>query len=48
MEDQNKLLNEVTGRDYRFGFVTDIETDIIPKGLSEEVVRIISAKKEEP
>src|SRR5665647_261326 len=48
MEDQNKLLNEVTGRDYRFGFVTDIETDVIPKGLSEEVVRIISAKKEEP
>ena len=48
MEDQNKLLNEVTGRDYRFGFVTDIETDAIPKGLSEEVIRIISAKKEEP
>ena len=48
MNDQNKLLNEVTDRDYRFGFVTDIETDFIPKGLSEEVVRIISAKKEEP
>ena len=48
MEDQNKLLNEVTSRDYRFGFVTDIETDSIPKGLSEEVVRMISAKKEEP
>ena len=48
MEDQNKLLNEVAGRDYRFGFVTDIETDVIPKGLSEEVVRLISAKKEEP
>ncbi|HEY5141354.1 MAG TPA: Fe-S cluster assembly protein SufB, partial [Methylococcales bacterium] len=48
MEDQNKLLNEVTQRDYRFGFVTDIETDTIVKGLSEEVVRIISAKKEEP
>ena len=48
MEDQNKLLNEVTQRDYRFGFVTDIETDTIVKGLSEEVVRIISAKKDEP
>ncbi len=48
MDDQNKLLNEVTGRDYHFGFVTDIETDSIPRGLSEEVVRIISAKKEEP
>jgi Fe-S cluster assembly protein SufB len=48
MEDQNKLLNEVADRDYRFGFVTDIETDAIPKGLSEDVVRLISAKKEEP
>jgi Fe-S cluster assembly protein SufB len=48
MEDQNKLIHEVTQRDYRFGFVTDIETDTIVKGLNEEVVRIISAKKEEP
>src|SRR5665648_660422 len=48
MEDQNKLLHEVTQRDYRFGFVTDIETDTIVKGLNEEVIRIISAKKEEP
>ena len=48
MDNQNTLLNEVSERDYRFGFVTDIETDIIPIGLSEEVVRIISAKKEEP
>ncbi|MCX6220371.1 MAG: Fe-S cluster assembly protein SufB [Bacteroidia bacterium] len=48
MDNQNTLINEVTDRDYRFGFVTDIETDSIPKGLSEEVVRIISAKKDEP
>ncbi|MGA1411788.1 MAG: Fe-S cluster assembly protein SufB, partial [Prochlorotrichaceae cyanobacterium] len=33
---------------YKYGFVTDIETDKIAKGLSEEVVRLISAKKEEP
>lgn len=33
---------------YKYGFVTDIETEKIPKGLSEEVVRLISAKKEEP
>jgi uncharacterized DUF497 family protein len=44
MEDQNKLLHEVTQRDYRFGFVTDIETDTIVKGLNEEVIRIISAR----
>ncbi len=40
--------NEVTGSDYKFGFQTDIDTETIPKGLNEEVVRIISAKKEEP
>ncbi len=48
MTDQEKILNEVTGSDYKFGFHTDIDTETIPKGLSEEVVRIISAKKEEP
>ena len=48
MTDQEKILNEVTGSDYKFGFQTNIDTETIPKGLSEEVVRIISAKKEEP
>ncbi len=38
----------LTNREYKYGFVTDIESDIIPKGLSEETVRIISAKKNEP
>jgi len=46
--DQDKLLGEVTSGEYKYGFVTDIETDVIPKGLSEDVVRLISAKKEEP
>jgi Fe-S cluster assembly protein SufB len=49
MEDtQDKILSEVTQGDYKYGFVTDIETDTIPKGLSEDVIRLISAKKEEP
>lgn len=48
MTEQEKILNEVTGNDYKFGFQTNIDTDTIPKGLSEEVIRIISAKKEEP
>jgi Fe-S cluster assembly protein SufB len=49
MEDsQDKILNEVTGGEYKYGFVTDVETDTIAKGLSEDVVRIISAKKKEP
>lgn len=46
--DQDKVLNEVTSGEYKYGFVTDIETEVIPKGLSEDVVRLISAKKEEP
>ncbi|MCK5135967.1 MAG: Fe-S cluster assembly protein SufB [Bacteroidales bacterium] len=48
MTDQEKILNEVTGSDYKFGFHTDIDTETIPKGLNKEVIRIISAKKEEP
>jgi len=36
------------GSDYKWGFVTDIESDIAPKGLNEDVVRMISAKKKEP
>jgi Fe-S cluster assembly protein SufB len=38
----------LTNREYKYGFVTDIESDIIPKGLSEDTVRLISAKKNEP
>jgi len=45
---QDEVLNEVTSGDYKFGFVTDIETEVIPKGLNEDIVRLISAKKEEP
>ncbi len=46
--DQDKLLGEVTSGEYKYGFVTYIETEVIPKGLSEDVIRLISAKKEEP
>ena len=42
------LLNELTQREYQHGFVTDVETESIPAGLSEDVVRIISKKKNEP
>lgn len=48
MTEQDKILDEVTNKDYEFGFVTEIETDTIEKGLSEDVVRLISQKKEEP
>jgi len=42
-----KQISEVTG-EYKYGFVTDIDMEMAPKGLSEEVIRFISAKKEEP
>ncbi|MFP4555322.1 MAG: Fe-S cluster assembly protein SufB [Bacteroidales bacterium] len=46
--DQDKILSDVTNQDYKFGFVTNIENESIAKGLSEDVVKIISAKKGEP
>jgi len=48
MEEQDKILNDVTQGEYKYGFVTDIETDILEKGLNEDVIRLISAKKGEP
>lgn len=48
MEDSNKILKEVTDSDYKYGFVTDIDTEVIRRGLDEDTVRIISAKKNEP
>lgn len=47
-EDENKIIDKVTQSEYKYGFVTDIETEAIPKGLNEDIIRIISAKKEEP
>jgi Fe-S cluster assembly protein SufB len=44
----NRLLDEIASREYAAGFVTDIESESIPPGLSEEVVRLISDKKKEP
>lgn len=45
---QDKILDDVTTGDYKYGFYSDIETEKIPKGLNEDVVRLISAKKNEP
>ena len=45
---ENELAKDLEDQEYEFGFTTDIESDKIPKGLSEEVIRFISAKKEEP
>jgi Fe-S cluster assembly protein SufB len=48
MEEQDKLLSEVTSGEYKYGFTTDVETEVIRKGLDEDVIRTISSKKEEP
>ena len=45
---QDDILKDVTENDYKYGFVTDIETDIVPAGLNEDVIRHISAVKGEP
>lgn len=44
----DKVLEEVTGKSYEFGFTTDIESDKAPAGLNEDIIRLISSKKEEP
>jgi Fe-S cluster assembly protein SufB len=46
--EQDKLLEEVTGREYQYGFSSDIEMDMLPKGLNEDVIRFISKTKNEP
>ena len=43
-----KMLEETVASDYKYGFVTDIDTDVIPKGLNEDVITLISHKKNEP
>ena len=47
-ETQDQILEEITSSEYKYGFTTDIEQEFAPKGLSEDTVRFISAKKEEP
>ena len=44
----NDIINEAAQSEYKYGFVTDVETHIIPKGLNEDVVRYISGYRNEP
>ena len=50
MTNRNTISREsdLSGQEYRWGFVTDVETDLAPKGLDEDIVRLISQKKDEP
>jgi Fe-S cluster assembly protein SufB len=43
-----KKIEELTNQEYKYGFVTDIEADSLPKGLNEDIIKQLSAKKEEP
>tara|TARA_B100000886_G_scaffold340342_1_gene309307 strand:+ start:9738 stop:11180 length:1443 start_codon:yes stop_codon:yes gene_type:complete len=46
--EEDKILKEVTGAEYKYGFTTNVESDTIPKGLNKDVICLISKKKEEP
>jgi Fe-S cluster assembly protein SufB len=48
MSDEQQTIQNITDQDYKYGFVTDIEMEEFPKGLDENIVRMISAKKNEP
>jgi Fe-S cluster assembly protein SufB len=48
MDQSNQILEEFTNSEYKYGFVSNFETEEAPKGLSEDIIRFISAKKEEP
>ena len=48
MSTATQTIEELTTKQYKYGFVTDIETESIPRGLNEDIVRLISEKKNEP
>jgi Fe-S cluster assembly protein SufB len=48
MGSDTETLEEFTSQEYKYGFVTDVETDTVPAGLNEDIIRLISSKKNEP
>src|SRR5680860_492373 len=48
MRTENDIIDDFTTREYEYGFITDIDMDVLPPGLNDEVIQFISAKKEEP
>ena len=48
MSEETDTLQDLADQKYKYGFVSDIESDFAPKGLNEDVIRFISAKKDEP
>ena len=47
-KEKNGFVKQVAERKYAFGFTTDVHTEIIEKGLNEDIIRLISKKKNEP
>ena len=47
-EQEKDIIAEAVSSEYKYGFTTDIETDVIERGLNEDIIRRISAKKNEP
>lgn len=47
-QEEKELLEEITGTEYKYGFTSDFDTDEAPKGLNEDIIRLISTKKNEP
>ena len=47
-QEEKELLEEITGSEYKYGFTSDFDTDEAPKGLNEDIIRLISSKKNEP
>ena len=48
MSSESEVIDQFVEQEYKWGFYTDVETDTLPPGLNEDVIRHISAKKEEP
>jgi Fe-S cluster assembly protein SufB len=44
----NDYIKEIADKEYEHGFVTEVEQEFIPKGLNEDIIRLISSKKQEP
>ena len=48
MAENETLIRTLAEQKYEHGFTTDVETEVIPRGLNDDVVRLISSKKDEP
>ena len=46
MAENDKIIQEFTSGEYKEGFVTDVEQEFVPKGLNEDIIRMISARKD--